>query len=186
MSEYEKYDGRPVKFLIHARTGLMDEKLWCSWLFLCLILFLLNITGVMDLKLIKIGEFVDSSIAGLSFSLIVVSAVREIFEKNELIIIYKRQNDNEKQGLLLLKVLAPYVFTSMIFLVLGIISLIAPLVTVALPINMVIMIKYLYVALLLLGLFSLFHVCYGIIINIYNSVRREVIKENIKNKEKKE
>lgn len=184
MSEYDKYDGSPVKFLIRARKGLMAEKLWCSWLILCLILFVLNFIGYIDLKRVRIGEFVDSSIAGLSFSLIVVSAVREIFEKDELKILYKKRYDNEKQGLLLLKLLSPYVLTSMIFLVLGIISLVAPLVTIPLPLNMVNLVKYFYVALLLLGLFSLFHVCYDIIINIYNSVRREVIKDN-KNDSKK-
>lgn len=116
--------------------------------------------AIININNLHIVNFIDASIAGLIFSL-VVSAVLEIFNfnKEEISILFKRKN--------LINLLTPYVFTSFIFLILGTISILAPLVSITLSHCVVIIIKYLYISLLTLSLFSLFNICYENIMNIY-------------------
>lgn len=178
-----KYDSKPLLFLCVAYQGLMSEVLWLIWLVLIMILFVLNLFGVIDATKIKIGDTIDASIAGLSFTLIVVSAALEIFSRKELIKLYNTKiNGNSEDGQLLMQVLAPYVFTSMIFLLLGILSVVAPTVVIQVPTVLKGIIKFIYIAFFILGMFSLFNICYDIVINIFNSVRREVIGKQKKGK----
>lgn len=178
----KKYDSNPLLFLYVAYQGLMSEILWKIWLGLIVILILLNLLGVIDSTKIKIGDTIDASIAGLSFTLIVVSAALEIFSRKELIRLYNTKNIGDSEdGQLLMQVLAPYVFTSMIFLLLGILSVVAPTVIIQISTFWKGVIKFIYMAFFILGMFSLFNICYDIVINIFNSVRREVIgKQNNK------
>lgn len=178
----KKYDSNPLLFLYVAYQGLMSEILWKIWLGLIVILILLNLFGVIDSTKIKIGDTIDASIAGLSFTLIVVSAALEIFSRKELIRLYNTKNIGDSEdGQLLMQVLAPYVFTSMIFLLLGILSVVAPTVIIQISTFWKGVIKFIYMAFFILGMFSLFNICYDIVINIFNSVRREVIgKQNNK------
>lgn len=181
-----KYDSNPLRFLYVAYQGMMSEVLWGIWLLLIIILIVLNFFGVIDITKIKIGDTIDASIAGLSFTLIVVSAALEIFSRKELIKLYNTKiNGNSKDGQLLMQVLAPYVFTSMIFLLLGISSVVAPTVVIQISTVCKGIIKFIYIALFILGMFSLFNICYDIVINIFNSVRREVIGKQNKKKRKR-
>lgn len=177
-----KYDSNPLLFLYVAYQGLMSEILWIIWLILIVILIVLNLLGVIDSTKIKIGDTIDASIAGLSFTLIVVSAALEIFSRKELIRLYNTKNIGDSEdGQLLMQVLAPYVFTSMIFLLLGILSVVAPTVVIQISTSWKGVIKFIYMAFFILGMFSLFNICYDIVINIFNSVRREIIgKQNKK------
>lgn len=176
MDNRKRYDSNPLRFLIVARGWLLSEYLWYSWIIIDILIGILICHNIIDINLVKIEGFVDASIAGLSFTLIVVSAALEIFKESELKELYKHKKD----GQLLLEVLVPYVFTSMLFLGLGIISSIAPLVTISFPLPFVQIIKYLYFITVILGMISLFNVCYDIIINIFNSVRRSVILDDNK------
>lgn len=172
----KRYSSHPVKFMVDGKKGLMSKYLWWMWFLTCISIGITHYFAIININKLQIANFIDASIAGLSFSLVVVSAVLEIFNKEEISILFKRKN--------LINLLTPYVFTSFIFLLLGTISILAPLVSITLSHWVVIIIKYIYISLLTLSLFSLFNICYEIIMNIYFYGFRNYILSEYNNDEK--
>lgn len=184
MNSFKDYDRNPILFLWDTKHEILPKYLWRIWSIIILLIFFGAIFDIIDLSVIDSALFIDLSITGLTFTIVIVSAALEVFKGKELVKLLKIENE-KVNGLYFLELLTPYVFTALIFLLISLFSIIAPLVKINIPIYLANIFNYIYVSILLLSLFSLFNICYSILNHFYYSVRREAEEEKLDDKKKK-
>lgn len=175
---YNDYANNPLKFLYHTRKSLLPKYLWCIWLLVGILLIILNFMGYLDFSNFSDDAYVDFSVSGLSFTLVVVSAAIEVFSEDELVVLLESSElnkDNEFLGLL-----APYAFTAVIFVLIGIISLVGPYINIGINSEYLSWLNISYILLVLLGILSLFNIIYQILNDLYYSIKRKKIIKNKK------
>lgn len=168
--EYYEYEKRPLKFLWDTRKELLPNYIWKIWVSIGALLFLGTILNVVNINTLEVVGHIDLAVSGLSFTLVIVSAVFEIYNKDEMASLLEKPGD--KKGLALLETLTPYVFTALIYLIIGLVSIISPLLEIKVPDTIVLVLNYTFIMLLILGLFSLFNITYLLLNSLYYSVIR--------------
>lgn len=175
MRDYKNnYDDNPIMLLWIGKKALLPRYLTIPWLIIFIALFWSNKNNIIDLDITKISEYVDMSVAGLNFTLVIISAAIEVYTDEELKKLMKGKENDKVKNIRFINLITPYVFTSLIFLVLGILSIIVPLINFEEIIEIANLISIIYIMLLLLGLFSLFNISYTIINDLYHSIGRKI------------
>lgn len=170
----DNYDDNPFLLLWVGKKALLPRYLTIPWLIIFILLFLANNNNWIDLDITKIGEYIDMSVAGLNFTLVIISAAIEIFSDDELKKLMKGKEDEKVKNIRFINLITPYVFTSLIFLILGVMSVLIPLINFESIDGIADIISIIFIMLLLLGLFSLFNISYNIINDLYYSIGRKV------------
>lgn len=173
MKKYNHYDDNPLKLLWDTRKHILPKYIWKVWIAIGVFILVLIFFNLIDLRYISSNSFIDSSISGLSFTLVIVSAAIEIFEKDELVILIKSEKNVKVPGEEMLGLLTPYLFTAILFLFLGIISLISPYITIEFSSFFNSGFNFIYIMLILLSLFSLFNITFTILNDLYYKIIRE-------------
>lgn len=172
MNSFKDYDRNPILFLWDTKHEILPKYLWKLWIVIVIIILLSAIFGIIDLSSIDSALFIDLSITGLTFTIVIVSAALEVFKDIELVKLLKIKNKKIK-GLHFLELLTPYVFTAFVFLLISIFSIIAPLIKINIPIFLACIFNYIYISVLLMAILSLFNICFSILNHFYYSVRRK-------------
>ena len=173
MGDYKHYDENPLELLWDTRKYILPKYLWISWFILGIAVFCLMVLNYIDLSYIDAGNFIDTSISGLSFTLVIVSAAIEIFNDGDLVVLIRIKNNKNIPGEKMLGLLTPYLFTAVLFLLLGIVSLLAPYGTLVVSTTTASILNFIYIMLVLLALFSLFNITYSILNDLYYRVLRD-------------
>ena len=180
MGDYKKYDSNPLKLLWDTKKETMATYLWVIWCMMAFLLFIGACFNWIDLSNIDSSSFIDLSVSGLSFTLVIVSAALEVYHTDDLVILLKAKNEEEVNGYYFLQLLTPYLFTATIYLIIGMISIVSPLITISFTSGVIKIFNYMFIMLQLLGVFSLFNITYTILIELYNStVRSKLIEDEI-------
>lgn len=124
----DNYDDNPFLLLWVGKKALLPRYLTIPWLIIFILLFLANKNNWIDLDITKIGEYIDMSVAGLNFTLVIISAAIEIFSDDELKKLMKGKEGERVKNIRFINLVTPYVFTSLIFLILGVMSVLIPLI----------------------------------------------------------
>src|SRR5690625_2057205 len=163
----ENFYNNPLKIIWKARNSLMPFYLFIIWFVLLLTSFMsTTYFNFMDFSSFQIGTYFSISSTGLTLTLALFVAGKNAFSEDDLKILAKHINDQGVKGQPLIEFLAPYVFTSILFLITGLLSLFAPYFTLEISREYKEIIKLIYINILSLGFFSLFY----LIINILNDV----------------
>ena len=174
--DYYEYDEKPLKFLWDSKKEILPNYMWKMWVLIGALLILGIIFNVVNINSLEVVEHIDLAVSGLSFTLIIVSAVSEIYNKNEMVLLLEKPGD--KKGLAVLETLTPYIFTALIYLIIGLVSVISPLLEIEVPRIIFLTLNYAFIMLLILGLFSLFNITYFLLNSLYYSViRYKLVKE---------
>ncbi|MBC1596408.1 hypothetical protein HCJ21_11520 [Listeria seeligeri] len=165
----------PLKLIWIARLNLLPVYLFIIWILICCILFLGSIVfDFINFESFDIANFFTASITGLTFTLAIFTAERNVFKIDELKVLaeYKGEKDKYK-GKALLEFFGPFVFTSLIFLTTGLLALIVPFINVRVCSDVSDFFIQSYLDILVLGLFSLFNLVVTILNDVYHSINRE-------------
>ncbi|EHF2870048.1 hypothetical protein J0953_002545 [Listeria monocytogenes] len=164
----------PLKLIWIARSALLPKYLMIIWILISFILFFgSTIFNFIDFRSFNVANFFTPSITGLTFTLAIFTAARNVFRMDELKILATHKGDNDAfKGRPLLEFLGPFVFTSLIFSVTGILALIIPYVNIEVCALLIKICIQIYLDVLVLGIFSLFNLVLTIINDVYHSVNR--------------
>lgn len=148
----------PLKVIWKARKNLMPSYLVILWL----VFFIASISAafylnLIDFSLFKIGEYFTVSSTGLTLTLALFVAGKNAFSPDDLKVLANHESDEIKKGQLLIDFLGPYVFTAVLFLMLGLVSLFGPFLKIPLDYGYITFFKVFYINILALGLLSLFN-----------------------------
>lgn len=182
-NKYHDYENKPLKFLWDTRSELLPAYLWTVWLVIGATLLIGIFLNIININTIEVVGYVDLSVSGLSFTLVIISAAFEVYNKDELTILLENRGEkNGRKGLALLETLTPYIFTAFLYLIIGLISVITPLLQIQVPNIVAVILNLIFIMLLILGLFSLFNVTYTLLNSLYYSVIRHKYVIEIENK----
>lgn len=170
----KNFYNNPVKLIWVARNSLLPKYLLVVWISIVLFLFFGTfIFDYVDFSEFSIDKYFSASTTGLTFTLALFTAEKNVFKIDELKA-FANHIDKEKNeiGMPLLSFLAPFVFTSLTFLITGTLSLIVPFINLKLSEDIVIVLIQLYLDVLLLGLFGLFNLVVTMLNDVYHAVQR--------------
>lgn len=165
----------PIKLIWRARANLLPKYLFFIWIIIVLTLFF----GTMRFDFINfssfsISNYFSASTTGLTFTLALFTAEKNVFQATELKKLAEYQGEkDEYRGKALIELLGPFVFTALVFLVTGTLSLIVPFIKISLPSFVLSLFIQIYIVLLILGLFSLFNLVVTMLNDVYHSVTRD-------------
>ncbi|MFC6346420.1 hypothetical protein [Vagococcus carniphilus] len=171
----KNFYSNPIKLIWMARSNLLPPYLIVIWFLIVISLLTGNIFfDVVSFEKFDISNYFSASTTGLTFTLAIFTAERNVFKIDELKILAEHQGENDKyQGKALLELLGPFVFTSLIFLICGVIALIAPYIDIKISKFLTNILCQAYLDLLILGLFSLFNLVVTMLNDVYHAVKRE-------------
>lgn len=169
---YSNFDDNPLKLLWVTKSRLMEKYLWIILVIIIVFLISGKFLGFVNFSKWQIDSLLDTSISGLSFTMIIISASVEIFNNEELVILIKATANNKPNGYAFLWVLAPYAFSAVLFLLLGIISIITPIIELDILQSFRDWFIIAYISLVVLSLLSLFNISYKTLNDLYYSIIR--------------
>lgn len=165
----------PLRIIWTARSNLLPIYLVVAWL--CIVVLLAVGTLVFDFinfSIFSISNYFTASLTGLTFTLAIFTAERNVFKTEELAVLANHKEPGDKfEGRALLELLGPFVFTSLIFLITGTLALLVPYINFKCTETWSIIFTQIYLDLLVLGLFSLFNLVITMLNDVYHSVKRE-------------
>lgn len=170
---YKNFYNNPLGVIWRSRKTLLSKYLWCAWI----IIFLGLIWGtycknIANFKGFNVANYFTASLTGLTFTLALFIAESKIFSEKELKILAVDESKGKK-GQVLIEFFGPFVFTGIVFLITGTISLIVPYINIKLSAKYGNMLILIYLAVLMLGLFSLFNLIMNVMSDNYYSVTSE-------------
>ncbi|MCM3511627.1 hypothetical protein [Carnobacterium inhibens] len=170
----KNFYNNPLKVIWHGRKSLLPSYLVIIWSSMTLFLILGPKLGWTDYEFFRIESYLSSSITGLSFTLALFVANKNVFNNDELKKLKRHTVKGDKHpGRALSELLAPFVFTSMLFLLTGILSLLVPFLNFILTANTNNYLISIYLSLMVLGLCSLFNLVMTILNDIFHSIDRK-------------
>lgn len=172
LKKHEDYARNPLLWLIHSWNNTMNTYLWVVWSILALILFIGQASNIIDVRNFHYPNTLELSFIVLLVLPILMILYGKIFEQDELIILL---NDDKNE---LLNLYAPFVFSGLLFSIIGVLSFIQT--------NESVVFSMIYLLLLLLGLLSLFNIFYDMLNDLYYSViRNDIVKRLSENEDTK-
>ncbi len=170
----ENFYNNPLKVIWKSKSNLMPKYLLYPWI----IIVLVSLVGVicfdfMDYASFQIGTYFSVSSTGLTLTLALFVAGKSAFSEDDLKRLATYENDKGVQGQALIDFLGPFVFTALLFLVTGLLSLFGPYINLPIKKEYVELIKVFYVNILFLGLLSLFNLVITMLNDVYASAFRK-------------
>ncbi|KAA0955245.1 hypothetical protein FQ085_15060 [Planococcus sp. ANT_H30] len=164
----ENFYKNPFIIIWHSKNNLMPLYLVSSWFMLLLI----SIFGTFQFDYfnfsnLSLSSHFSISSTGLTLTLALFVAGKAAFNDTELKILAQHKPKKDLQGQALINFLGPFVFTSMIFFLTGIVSLYAPYLDLNLTLTVITVFKIMYLNLLSLGFFSLFNLVITMLNDVY-------------------
>lgn len=164
----------PLKVIWKSRKSLMPVYLLIIWggsLAGTLIGSLYY--NFLDFSSFQFGTYFSISSTGLTLTLALFVAGKNAFSENDLKRLANHESDNGVVGQALVEFMGPYVFTSLLFLITGLISLFGPYIIFPIKQEYVELMKIVYINILVLGLLSLFNLVITMLNDVYLSAFRE-------------
>lgn len=164
----------PLKVIWKSKKNLMPIYLNLLWFtFLLVTLSGALYFDFMDFSSFQVGTYFSVSSTGLTLTLALFVAGKNAFSEQDLKRLAKHENDEGVSGQALIDFLGPFVFTALLFLITGLLSLFGPYIIVPLKHEYIELIKILYVNILFLGLLSLFNLVITMLNDVYASTLRK-------------
>lgn len=169
----ENFYNNPLKIIWKSKSNLMPNYLILTWI----IFLLVSLVGVtcfdfMDFSSFQIGTYFSVSSTGLTLTLALFVAGKNAFSEEDLKKLAMYKNEKGVQGQALIDFLGPFVFTALLFLLTGLLSLFGPYFVFPIKKEFMEIIKVLYVNILFLGLLSLFNLVITMLNDVYASAFR--------------
>ena len=157
LKKHKSYSDNPILWLKDSLSYILPTYLWIMWLIITLIIIVGYMYG-----LVSLSQYVPINFGQLSLPLLLILPVvaylqHKIYTEEELVLLLNNEN-------MLLGLFAPYVFTAILLLLLGIFSIWLPVFNDNLKL-------ILYLLTMLCG-FSMFNIFYAFINDIYFSISR--------------
>lgn len=170
----KNFYNNPVNLIWIARDSLLPKYLLFIWILIAFFLFLGTfLLDYINFSYFSIEKYFSASTTGLTFTLALFTAEKNVFKVDELRAFANYVDENGKNtGKPLLDFLAPFVFTSLIFLITGTLSLLIPFVRIEISENCLKLLIQIYLDILLLGLFGLFNLVVTMLNDVYHTVSR--------------
>jgi len=170
----ENFYNNPLKIIWKSKRNLMPTYLILIWI----IFLLVSLVGVtcfnfMDFSSFQIGTYFSVSSTGLTLTLALFVAGKNAFSEEDLKKLATYKSEEVMQGQALIDFLGPFVFTALLFLLTGSLSLFSPYFVFPIKEEYIEIIKVLYVNILLLGLLSLFNLVITMLNDVYASAFRK-------------
>lgn len=162
----------PIKLIIVGREGVFPNYILVCWILITGFLFFGNYYNIFSFSYFAVGDFLGYCITGLSFTLALFVATRNVFTVEELGTLIKH-----KKGELFYNLLAPFQFTSLLFLILGIISMVAQFLTIKITKNVFEIFAIVFISMFILALLSLFNLTNMTFNNIFHTAKRSIPEE---------
>lgn len=170
----ENFYNNPLKIIWKSKSNLMPNYLIVSWIiFLSVSLAGVTCFDFMDFSSFQIGTYFSVSSTGLTLTLALFVAGKNAFSEEDLKRLAIYENDKGIKGQALIDFLGPFVFTALLFLVTGLLSLFGPYFNLPIKKEYVELIKVFYVNILFLGLLSLFNLVITMLNDVYSSASRK-------------
>lgn len=177
----------PFFIMYKGWRSILTTNLFITWIIFSIIIFVLYYCQNSKIDLFPISDFIAPAITGLSFTLALIVATNKIFTKDQLVDIYKYDDGGTKEeGYLFYETIAPYIFTSTVWLIVAIGALLAKLFVFDFSNAENDIIKLLYSSIVLLGLISLWSLLTMHIQDLAMEAQREINKEIKENNENEE
>ncbi|MBM7837872.1 hypothetical protein JOC54_001103 [Alkalihalobacillus xiaoxiensis] len=159
----------PLKVIWYSKKNLMPPYLIVLWIiFLIATLIGDFLYGFMDFSSFQVGTYFSVSSTGLTLTLALFVAGKSAFKEEDL-----KRLANHNEGKPLIDFLGPFVFTALLFLITGLLSLFGPYVRLPLTHVYLELIKIAYINILFLGILSLFNLVIIMLNDVYASAFRE-------------
>lgn len=170
----ENFYNNPLKVVWKAKKNLMPIYILVLWF----VIFGVTLIGSLCLNIIdfssyKIGTYFSVSSTGLTLTLALFVAGKNAFKEEELKILANHKDCNGVKGQALIDFMGPYVFSAILFLLTGIVSMLGPFIQIPLKPQHLELIKVIYINILILGLLSLFNLVITMINDVYISAFRK-------------
>lgn len=164
----EKFYKNPAHIVWLARKNLMPSYLVILWG----ALFAASLIGtfyknIFDFSSLTLESHFSITSTGLTLTLALFVAGKAAFNDDEMKILAKHKTENGVEGQALIDFLSPYVFTSMLFFLTGLVSLFGPFLNLSIDPTILIIIKIIYFNILSLGFFSLFNLVITMLNDVY-------------------
>ncbi|MFK3814877.1 hypothetical protein [Bacillus halotolerans] len=170
----ENFYNNPLKVIWNSRKNLMPNYLIVLWiLFLLVSLASVLCFDFMDFSSFQIGTYFSVSSTGLTLTLALFVAGKNAFSENDLKTLAQHEDSKGVKGQALIDFLGPFVFTALLFLVTGLLSLFGPYINLPIKKEYIELIKVFYINILFLGLLSLFNLVITMLNDVYASAFRK-------------
>lgn len=171
----------PFYIMYKVRKDLLSKNFLCVWIVLVTVMaFLYFISSRSDIIIMdsfSLSDFLTPAITGLSFTLALIVATTRIFSKDQLVEFYNyTDKDNLVEGYLFYRTIAPYIWTSTVWLVVAIGALFAKMFIFDFPQIIYEILKLTYSSIALMGIMSLWSLLSVHIGDIILETEREVNK----------
>lgn len=186
-----KIEINPFKVMYKVKSQMLNKSFWLVWSTLVLIMIVFYSLSYkysfVKLESFTLSDFLIPGITGLSFTLALITATTRIFSKEQLVNIYiYTDKDNPEEGYLFYRTIAPYIWTSTIWLIVTIGALFTKMFTFEIPPMLYDILKVAFTSIVLMGIMSLWSLLITHIKDISMETEREVKKvlsERIKKEE---
>lgn len=169
----KNFYNNPLKIIWYGKSALLPAYLWTIWIITTFFLLIGVCSGYISFSSFNINNYLTATITGLSFTLALFVAVRNVFNMDELKLLAKYKGNNDPfAGMTLLKLFAPFIFTASIFLILGIVSLLAPHIIFKFDYYVSEFLKALFLSIFSLGMISLFNLLNMMFNDLYHKAQR--------------
>lgn len=164
----------PISVIWKAKSNLMPSYLFIIWM-----IFLFgSIIGVfwldfIDFSSFKMAEYFSISSTGLTLTLALFVAGKDAFSDEDLKKLASYESDEIKKGQALIDFIGPYVFTALLFLITGLISLFGPFIKTPLDPLYIKIFKICYINMLSLGILSLFNLVITMLNDVFSAAFRK-------------
>lgn len=171
----------PFIIMYKVRKDLLSKSFLCVWIGLVVAMATLYTlsakSDIITVDSFSLSDFLTPAITGLSFTLALIVATTRIFSKDQLVDIYKyKDNDNPDEGYLFYRTIAPYIWTSTIWLIVAIGALFAKIFIFDFPQIIHEVLKLIYSSIVLMGVMSLWSLLSVHIGDIIVETEREINK----------
>lgn len=164
----ENFYKNPTLIVWLARKNLMPSYLVILWG----ALFIASLIGtfykdIFDFSSLSLESHFSITSTGLTLTLALFVAGKAAFNDEELKILANHTPKDGVEGQALIDFIGPYVFTSLLFFLTGLVSLFGPFLNISFNPTVLIIIKIIYFNILSLGFFSLFNLVITMLNDVY-------------------
>ncbi|WP_214815652.1 hypothetical protein [Exiguobacterium sp. s59] len=169
----------PFLIIYKVRKTLLSKSFIYVWLSLVVAMTTLYVISIKSNYIIidsfSISDFLAPAITGLSFTLALIVATTRLFSKEQLVDFYEyTDSDNPSEGYLFYRTIAPYIWTSTVWLVVSIGALFAKIFIFDIPHTIHMILKLSYSSIVLMGVMSLWSLLCIHIADVALETEREI------------
>ena len=175
-----KVETNQMKIFKEVCNTIFPRYLFLVWFFLSVLIFCLRVLAYfipgLNLNIIPMSVFIFPGVTGLSFTITLLNATRNIFETKDLADIFSyTDSDNPTEGYLYYRTIAPYLTASFIWLLVSLIALIGSMFYMQVHFIILEVFYSLFYMLVIAGLLNLWFLVTTHLKDISNSLELELI-----------